>query len=90
MRLDKRLHFAAGVGIAAVVGFAFDDVLVGVLAAFVAGVLKEVLDYAANFRRDRLHLPRTHDVEALDFAYTAAGGALVGLAMFLATHFGGV
>ena len=88
--LDKKLHFAAGVIIAASVGVVAQSMLVGVGAAVVAGAAKEGYDWLSNRRRAKLGLPPNHDVDLMDFAYTAVGGAFVGVSVFFSQLFGGL
>jgi len=65
---DKLLHFLAGM-LAGVVGYLLTDQPRGaVLAACVAGAIKELYD-SAN--------PQTHTADIWDFVATFAGGALV-------------
>jgi VanZ family protein len=75
--IDKVLHLAVGVAIGALtyvgvhhylpVATSSDRMLMGVGAAAVIGLLKEVYDY--------FH-PATHTAEIADFLATAAGGLI--------------
>ena len=45
MAYDKRLHFAAGLLISVIAGFALRSPMYGLAAAMVAGVVKELRDW---------------------------------------------
>lgn len=71
---DKLLHLIAGV-LAGVLGYTLtQDHRGALLAAFIAGGVKELYD-SAN--------PATHTVDPWDWAATFAGGALVWLGVSL-------
>lgn len=68
--MDKLVHFLCGLVIALVVGL-FTDPYIGLTAAVLAGVAKEIYD----IRRTKFNI--------LDFVYTAFGGLLGTLILYL-------
>lgn len=70
--LDKQAHFFSGAVIALALGY-FVAPWIAFVAAFTAGVAKEVYD--------RFH-PERHTVDAADFWATALGGAAGSLIVF--------
>lgn len=80
---DKRLHLLAGYSVAALAvplgwlaGLRATERLMALalLAALLAGLLKELADRWANLRAHRAGQPAPHSVELLDAAATLAGG----------------
>jgi hypothetical protein len=74
--VDKLMHFVAGAMVAFpfwLFGYAF----LGLLAAAVVGVGKEVADHLANVRNKTLGLKPAHSVEWLDAFATTVGGLAV-------------
>jgi uncharacterized iron-regulated membrane protein len=71
---DKQLHFVAGfvVGLAAAV--ALNQPAVAMVAAALAGVVKEGYDLWQNRRASKKHLIEPHTVEKLDVLWTLIGG----------------
>ena len=74
--MDKILHFLVGFIIAAIVWW-FSTPMMGLLAATVAGVAKEVHDATKNYLATKKGLPPPHGVEVMDAIVTAMGGLAV-------------
>ena len=99
--LDKRLHFAAGFVVAAVLFVAllfanqvvllltdWQSLAIAFAASVVAGAAKELLDWRSNKRRAELGLPPNHDVDVYDFWYTVAGGFVCALLISIVIYCG--
>lgn len=73
--MDKLVHFLCGLVISLVVGL-FTASYIGLIAAVLAGVAKEIYD----IKRTKFNI--------LDFVYTAFGGLLGTLTLYLFKHYG--
>lgn len=83
MQQDKIYHLAAGALIALVAGVTLRSPFYGVLAAAVAGAVKEwAYDAGINYYLKEMGKPPAHDVDVMDFVYTAAGGAVASLLLW--------
>lgn len=73
MPLDKQAHLLSGIALALALGYLFPPIY-GVLAALVAGALKELYDH--------FH-PDIHTCDVWDFVATLSGGVAGGAFVFL-------
>lgn len=72
---DKGTHFIAGNIVAVLAKLVFPELLAaGLIAAVVAGVAKEAVDYVLGARQKKAGVPVTHSADPMDAVYTAAGG----------------
>lgn len=76
---DKLYHFAAGAAVYLAIAYTLGPVA-GILAAIVAGLVKEVYDVADSDRRLADGQTPRHTPEPADFAATTLGG-LAGFAL---------
>jgi len=81
---DKANHFAYGAAIGVISSFATIGLghpelsrLVPLVAAGLAGAVKELADWLQNRQTVKSGGPPTHDVDVLDFLATLCGGLLV-------------
>lgn len=76
LTIDKLHHFIAGFVIALIVTFVFQNPMVGLFATLLGAVGKEIYDALVNWLRARKGLPKNHDVDPMDFAFTVYGGMI--------------